>query len=114
MKGLRTYRDAVALVTGGGSGIGRALSEELSRRGAQVIVADIRPEAAEETAAAVQKAGGRASAAKLDVRDYSAFDSLAGRIWKDHGRLDYFFNNAGTGVFGDTRFSAPEDWNLTI
>ena len=66
---LRSYRDAVCLVTGGASGIGEALSRELARRGAHVILADRQQERAAAVAKEIESTGGRARAAVLDVRD---------------------------------------------
>ena len=104
--GNTTYSGAVAIVTGGASGIGRALSEELARRGATVIVADRQLALAEEVAAAI---GGRA--AELDVRDASAFESLARDVMERHGRIDLLFNNAGIAVGGEMERYKQEDWD---
>src|SRR5262245_3032850 len=95
---IRTYQGAVVLITGGASGIGRALGAELVRRGAEVILADIQGELAAEAARAIGK---RASSAALDVRDFAAVKRVADGLFEKHGRLDYVFNNAGTGVFGE-------------
>ncbi len=108
---LRTYAGAVAVVTGGASGIGRALSEALAGRGADVVIADRQAELAEEVAAGLRKAGRRATAAFLDVRDFPAVDRLVLETVEARGRLDYFFNNAGIGIGGEVRDYAIEDWS---
>ena len=108
---LRTYKDAITIVTGGASGIGRALSEGLARRGAYVVLADLQKEAAEEVAGGIRSAGGKADAVYLDVRDYSAVENLVTETAKIHGRLDYIFNNAGIGVGGEVRHYKIEDWD---
>ncbi|HVO30971.1 MAG TPA: SDR family oxidoreductase [bacterium] len=109
---LRTYKDSVALLTGGGSGLGVAMAKELLARGAaRVVLADVRPEAA---AAAAKELGDRATAATLDVRDLTAFRALVDDVAKREGRIDYFFNNAGTGTFGTAERHLPEDWKLVL
>jgi NAD(P)-dependent dehydrogenase (short-subunit alcohol dehydrogenase family) len=108
---LRTYADAVAIVTGGASGIGRALGEALARRKADVVLADRQVELAEEVAAKIRGSGGKASAAALDVRDFAAVDRLVQETVSSRGRLDYFFNNAGIGIGGEARDYNIDDWN---
>ena len=84
----------VALVTGGGSGLGEACVHALADRGATVVVADISKEAAERVAGEV---GGKAAALTTDVADEDAVRSTIERIVADHGRLDVAVNNAGIG-----------------
>lgn len=111
---IRTYRDAVCLVTGGASGIGAALSRELARRGASVILADRQPERAAAVAGEIESAGGRARATALDVRDPDAFEALVAGTLSDSGRLDYLFNNAGIGVGGFFEDHSLEDWRYIV
>ena len=73
---LRIFDGATAIITGGASGIGRALGEELARRGSEVVLADLQIELAEEVASGFRDAGGKATALKLDVTDFSAVESL--------------------------------------
>ncbi len=108
--GLRTYAGAVAIVTGGASGIGRALGEALARAGAEVVLADLQADLAGEVAEHIRAAGGRASPAPLDVRDFAATEHLVGETVARHGRLDYLFNNAGIGVGGEVRYYRLDDW----
>ena len=112
--GLRTYGGAVAIVTGGASGIGRALGEELARRGAAVVLADRQAGLAAEVAAGIVDRGGTAEAAELDVRDAEAVTRLVNRVAEECGRLDYLFNNAGIGVAGEVRHYRPGDWDLVL
>src|SRR3954471_19879086 len=86
----------VAIVTGGGSGIGEALCRALAARGDTVVVADIDGAAAEAVAGALgaASAGGRSTAAKVDVRDAVAVQALVDDTVAQHGRLDLIFNNA--------------------
>lgn len=109
---LRTYEKAVAIVTGGASGLGVALAKELLARGAaRVILADIRADAAKAAAAEM---GPLAAAAGLDVRDLEAFRALVDATVKGEGRIDYLFNNAGTGILGTADQHLPEDWKRIL
>jgi NAD(P)-dependent dehydrogenase (short-subunit alcohol dehydrogenase family) len=111
---LRTYEGAVVIITGGASGLGRALGEELARRGADVVLADLQTEVAEEVAAGIRKAGGKARAVGLDVTDFGAVRALVGQVVGSAGRLDYLFNNAGIVIAGEARHYELEDWNRVI
>ena len=114
VSGIRTYLDAVAIVTGGASGIGAALSRELAQRGAHVVIADRQRGLAGEVMATILAAGGKAEAADLDVRDADAVGRLVAGVFERHGRLDYLFNNAGIGVGGEMRDYRLEDWRDVI
>jgi NAD(P)-dependent dehydrogenase (short-subunit alcohol dehydrogenase family) len=96
---MNSYSNSTAFVTGGASGIGRALAKAMAARGARVCVADINLPAAQAVA---HECGAMATAIALDVRDAAAvkngIEQFAGR----HGRLDYVFNNAGIGVAGES------------
>ena len=111
---LRIFDGAVAIMTGGASGIGRALSEALGRRGASVVLADRQTELAQEVAAGIQKRGGKASAVELDVTDFSAVDQLVRATAQAQGRLDYMFNNAGIAIGGEVRVCQIEDWDSVL
>jgi NAD(P)-dependent dehydrogenase (short-subunit alcohol dehydrogenase family) len=99
----------IAIVTGGGSGIGEALSRALAARGDTVIVADIDGAAAQRVAGDI--AG---SAAKVDVRDAIAVQALVDDTVATHGRLDLIFNNAGIGVGGDVSELTVAHWDRII
>jgi NAD(P)-dependent dehydrogenase (short-subunit alcohol dehydrogenase family) len=100
----------IAIVTGGASGIGRALASELAARGGVVVLADRQQALAEEAASGIQAAGGSASARELDVRDFEAFRRLVDETKTRHGRVDYLFNNAGIAVGGEMDRYKLEDW----
>lgn len=97
----------VAIVTGAGSGIGKATAVRLAELGATVVAVDI--VGAETTAAEITKAGGRALAAELDVRDSKAWAALVRRTVADQGGIDILVNNAGIAVPGDTVVDAGEE-----
>ena len=107
---LRIFAGAVAIITGGASGIGRALSEALGRRGASVVLADRQLTLAQEVATGIQERGGQASAVELDVTDSTAVDQLVRATVQTHGRLDYMFNNAGIAIGGEARLCQTGDW----
>jgi len=114
MPGLRSFEGAVALVTGGASGIGAALGRELARRGAKAVLADRDAAEAQAQAARIAAAGGRAEARMLDVRDAAAVDAAVADVFARHGRLDYLFNNAGIAVGGEAVDLRLEDWREAI
>jgi NAD(P)-dependent dehydrogenase (short-subunit alcohol dehydrogenase family) len=103
-----------AVVTGGGSGIGRATVLLLARHGAKVHVADIRLEAAEGVALEVRGAGGSAVAQVLDVSDPHAVEAFAEGVFSTEGRVDILHNNAGIGHGGNIEAITVEDWQRVI
>jgi NAD(P)-dependent dehydrogenase (short-subunit alcohol dehydrogenase family) len=113
-KALRIFDGATAIVTGGASGIGRALGEELAKRGCEVILADLQIELAEEVAFKISVAGGKARAAKIDVTDFPAMQHLVQETVQRTGRLDYLFNNAGIVIGGYANLYGIEDWDQII
>lgn len=114
MPGIRTFGGAVALVTGGASGIGAALGRELARRGALAVLADLDAPDAEAEAARIAAGGGRAEALGLDVRDAAAVAEAVAGVFRRHGRLDYLLNNAGIAVGGEVADLRLEDWREAV
>jgi NAD(P)-dependent dehydrogenase (short-subunit alcohol dehydrogenase family) len=107
---MTDFRDKTAIVTGGASGIGRALCRELARRGAMVTVADINGAGAQEVAASITAQGGRAVAAQVDVANEREVVDLVNAA----GRLDYMFNNAGVCIQGEMRDMTMEMWRRIV
>lgn len=104
------YAGKVALVTGAGSGIGRAIATLLAERGAKVHCADINGDAAVAVAAMLANARGH----ELDVADAEAVHALADAIYAEDGRLDLLFNNAGIGHAGLVQETGLEEWRRLI
>src|SRR5262245_34385412 len=86
------HRGAVALVTGGGTGIGRATALDLARSGADVVVAGRRPEPLEKTAAEIEMLGSRALALTVDIRDDDQVASMVDQTLAQFGRIDILVN----------------------
>lgn len=99
-----------AVVTGAGSGLGRAFSLELARRGARVVAADIDVAAAQETAAMIEKIGCRALAIACDVAASEQVEALARETTAQLGGCDLLINNAGVAVAGAVDGIPLADW----
>ena len=93
----RDLEHKVAIVTGGGSGIGEASAKLLAQRGASVLVSDIDLAAAERVASEIEAAGGRAAAGRTDVADSDQVEALVAAAVERFGGLDVGVNNAGIG-----------------
>ena len=104
----------VAVVTGAGRGIGRAIARTLSAYGAQVILADIDAAAAETAAAEIRDAGGRAAVRALDVGDCGAIVDFAEELQASFGRVDVLVNNAGVVSRATAAELSLEDWDLSV
>lgn len=104
----------VALVTGGGSGIGRAAAVALAAEGATVVVAGRRAASLDETVAAVEAAGGTAYAHPADVTVADEVADLISETVTRHGRLDIAFNNAGILAAAPLADLDPADWDRLV
>ncbi len=108
------FKDKIAIVTGGASGIGRALCHELGRDGAVVITADINIKKAREVALDITRAGGQAQASSVDVTRAEAVQKLVDETVAQYRRLDYMFNNSGVATIGEVRDLSLQDWQQVL
>jgi glucose 1-dehydrogenase len=104
----------VAFVTGGGSGIGRAVCVRLAADGAAVVVADVVPETANETAALLEASGTAALAVTLDVADAAAVEAALDAAWARFGRVDVLVNNAGIMSYKPFLYLTEAEWDRTM
>ncbi len=111
----KMFEDEVALVTGGGSGIGRNTALSFAEEGAKVVVADVTVEGGEETARMIKETGGEAVFVKTDVRRAKDVELLIKKAVDTYGRLDCAFNNAGIdGDLGPVQEQSEENWDRVI
>jgi short-subunit dehydrogenase len=109
---MKTVQGKRVLVTGGGSGIGKAIAERFAAAGAELILVDLNEAALAETAAAFTRAGHRVRTYALDVTDTSRITGLKEQIGRDVGPIDVLVNNAGL-VFGGGFLDVPLEKHLT-
>jgi NAD(P)-dependent dehydrogenase (short-subunit alcohol dehydrogenase family) len=107
-------QNKIALITGAGSGIGKATAILLAKEGATVIVADINRAAAEQVVSEIHGSGGKARVAELNVSDESAWVRAIGKIMADHDRLDILINNAGVSFAKPIAKMTLDDWRRVL
>jgi NAD(P)-dependent dehydrogenase (short-subunit alcohol dehydrogenase family) len=105
-----SFRDRVAVVTGGASGIGLAIAAGLAARGARVVLADVNRERLERAATLTRSV----ATVQLDVRDAAAVEGLVADVVARHGRIDLLFNNAGIVIGGRTDEMGVEHWERVL
>jgi NAD(P)-dependent dehydrogenase (short-subunit alcohol dehydrogenase family) len=108
------FAGQVAVVTGAGSGIGRATARLLGRLGASVHVTDLDGDAAAHVLREIEARGGRAVAHAIDVTDPAAVEQLAERVFAAEGAVDVLHNNAGVGHGGKVEDTTLEDWQRVL
>jgi NAD(P)-dependent dehydrogenase (short-subunit alcohol dehydrogenase family) len=111
---MRELAGKVAVVTGGGSGIGAALARAFAAVGMDVVVADIEAEAAERVAAEVRATGRRALAVRADVSNSESVEALAARTYDELGACHVLCNNAGVLLMGALETRTPKDWEWVL
>ena len=104
----------ITVITGAGSGIGRATARLFARRGARVHVVDVNGDSATAVAAEIESAGGGAMAHVVDVADPEAVEALAREVFETDRRVDILHNNAGIGHAGNIEATTMEDWQRVI
>ena len=111
---LPDFRGKTAIVTGGGSGLGRAMAEHLASLGAVAVVVGRRPDALAETVRRIEAAGGRADAVPTDVRDPEQVRAMVERVVGTHGRVDCLINNAAGNFICATKDLTPNGWRAVV
>jgi NAD(P)-dependent dehydrogenase (short-subunit alcohol dehydrogenase family) len=111
---MTELRGKVALVTGGGRGLGEAICRTLDAAGATVIIGDVRTELAEQVARDMASTGGEAAALHLDVTDETQAQAAIRNITDTYGRLDILVNNAGVDLTVPVEEMGTKDWDRII
>jgi NAD(P)-dependent dehydrogenase (short-subunit alcohol dehydrogenase family) len=108
------FKDRVAVVTGGASGIGRALAQAFAREGAKVVLADLDEPGMAEAADAITSAGSQALTVRTDVSNLGQVEGLAEQAWATFGGVHILCNNAGVSVSGGLESATHRDWQWVI
>jgi butyryl-CoA dehydrogenase len=113
---VKSFEGRVAAITGAGSGIGRALAQELARRGAHLALCDIDDIGLAETVTLCEGTGVKVTSQHLDVADRDAVHAWADRVVEDHGKVNLIFNNAGVALGATIEAMSYEDfeWLMNI
>lgn len=106
--------DKIAIVTGGGQGIGAAICQRFAAEGATVVLAELNAAAGREAAAAIATSGGRCRFESLDVCSESSWQRLFDTVQREFGHLDVLVNNAGVDIPNDIERMSIEEWRRTL
>lgn len=107
-------RGRVALVTGGGTGIGLGIASSLAAAGAEVAIASRKPEHLGPAAEGLRAAGAKASAVEANVREPESVARMVDRVTQEHGRLDILVNNAAGNFYAPTATLSPNAWRAVV
>lgn len=107
-------KDQIAIITGAGSGIGRAIALKFSQNGAKVVIADRNVELAQETLKMIVKEGNDAISLKVDVTEYLQVKGMVDKAIDSYGKIDILVNNAGWEKFGLFIDTKPDYWDKII
>lgn len=107
-------KDRVAIVTGGGSGIGQGIGLRLAEEGARVAIWDVNLDGAKDTAQQIEKAGSKALALKVDVSSTAEVEAAVKEVLSRFGRIDILVNNAGVSLPSKVVNMTEEVWNKTL
>jgi citronellol/citronellal dehydrogenase len=108
------FQGKVALVTGGGTGIGRCIAHECASLGAHVVVAGRREEPLATVVEEIKSAGGRASSVQLNIREEESVDATIKALVEEHGGLDLLVNNAGGQFASPAALIKPKGWRAVV
>lgn len=108
------FEGKVAVITGGGSGIGRATALKFATDGARVVVAELNEASGAATAEAIRANGGTGLFVRTDVSDFAQVEAVVDRAAREYGRMDVMFNNAGIGVFKPLLDHTPEEYDRVV
>lgn len=116
MPGIRDFKNKVVVITGAGSGIGKATAKAFAQKGADLVLADKHTEKLEETANEMKAEGARVLTQTVDVSERNQVETFAGLVMRERGHVDILINNAGVGAAGSLLETKIEDfeWIFSI
>jgi len=109
-----TFKDQVAIITGGGTGLGRAMALELARLGACVVIASRNEEHLQPTLQELNELGCKAMAVPVDVRDFDRISAMVQQVHLEYGRIDILINNAAGNFLCPAEKLSANGWNSVI
>lgn len=114
MSTLFDLTDRIAIVTGGGQGIGREIARTLARAGAHVAIAEFNPKTAQDAADEVRNLGRRSLAIPTDVRNHESVEAMVDTVLAEFGKIDILVNNAGIALNVPSETCTVEEWNRIL
>ena len=111
---MKNMKDGVAVITGGGSGLGKAMADEAARRGMRVVIADVQADTMNAAVEELRKNGAEAIGVLTDVTSAASVEALAEAVEKQFGLVNLMFNNAGVALAGPIWESTEKDWKWML